>query len=502
MSKPSVALLYPGDRAMRDRSDPAESRFAPLFEAFARAGLQAVPAIYHDDFAGEVEAQLRECRVVLVWFNPIHEGRRRDRLDAMLRRVADVGVVVSAHPEAILKLGTKDVLFDTRDLPFGSDVRRVESLRQLEAELPERLRGGPRVLKQYRGHSGIGVWRVEAADAAAAKGMLRVRHAQRGSEEEVMDLPALLEHLAPYFEGAGGGHMIDQPWQPRIVEGMVRAYLVEDRVAGFGHQAVNALYPAAAGQPAPQPGSRLYHGPDLAPFQDLKACLESEWVEMLAARVGLERDRWPLLWDCDFMLGGGASAAAGRYVLCEINVSSVAPFPPSAIAPLVSAVQARLDRGEGRGHALPTPATRIAFVCLHGSAKSVLASEYLNRVARERGMDVSATASGREPDEEIPADVVEGLRAKGYDVRGRKPVAATAQRFSEAEVVVSFGCDLGGLVPGTRAIELWSACPAVSDDFEAAWRFITRRVDRLLASTCAEAPATFPGPLRTIPGWS
>jgi len=32
------------------------------------------------------------------------------------------------------------------------------------------------------------------------------------------------------------------------------------------------------------------------------------------------------------------------YVLCEINVSSVAPFPPSAIEPLVAAVKARLSR--------------------------------------------------------------------------------------------------------------------------------------------------------------
>ena len=127
MPDSSVALLYPGDRAMRDRADPAESRFGPLFEAFAGAGMPAVPAVYHDDFAEEVEAQLRACRLVLVWCNPIVEGRRRDRLDAMLRRVAAAGVVVSAHPDAILALGTKDVLFDTCDLPFGSDVHRVDS---------------------------------------------------------------------------------------------------------------------------------------------------------------------------------------------------------------------------------------------------------------------------------------------------------------------------------------------------------------------------------------
>lgn len=342
MSRPSVALLYPGDRSMRDRSDPAESRFAAVFEAFARAGVAAVPAVYDDAFADEVEAQLRDCRLVLVWCNPIEGGRRRDRLDAMLRRIADAGVVVSAHPEAILKLGTKDVLFDTRDLPFGSDVLRVESLRQLEEELPQRLLGGARVLKQVRGHSGIGVWRVEHADPVSRPPRLRVRHAQRGSDEELMELPALLARVAPYFERANGGHMIDQAWQPRLVEGMVRAYLVEDRVEGFGHQSVNALYPGAPGEPAPQPGPRLYHAADLPQFRSLKERLETEWVELLRVRVGLSREQLPLLWDCDFLFAEPRTGATDRYVLCEINVSSVAPFPPSAIEPLVAAVQRRL----------------------------------------------------------------------------------------------------------------------------------------------------------------
>ncbi len=44
------------------------------------------------------------------------------------------------------------------------------------------------------------------------------------------------------------------------------------------------------------------------------------------------------------MLGERTPGAAERYVLCEINVSSVSPFPPSAIGPIVSAVQSRLER--------------------------------------------------------------------------------------------------------------------------------------------------------------
>jgi len=335
---PRIALLYPGDRAARDRSDPAGSRFAALFEAFAAAGLAAEPAVWHDDFADEVAAQLRRVQAVLVWCNPIEDGRRRDRLDAVLREVAQAGVFVSAHPEAIQRLGTKDVLFETRDLPFGSDVHRLDSLAQLTSQLPLRLQHGARVLKQHRGHSGIGVWRVERAGDC----LLTVQHAQRGSAPQRMDMPMLQATLAPYFDAAAGGHMIDQAWQPRLAEGMVRAYLVEDRVAGFGHQAINALHPDA-----PMPGPRLYHDAELAGFQTLRRQLESSWVTLLRERVGLPRDRLPLLWDCDFMLGEPAADGTERFVLCEVNVSSVSPFPPSCIAALVEAASRRAGGVKG-----------------------------------------------------------------------------------------------------------------------------------------------------------
>jgi hypothetical protein len=257
----------------------------------------------------------------------------------MLRRVAASGVTVSAHPDAILALGTKDVLLAASGLPFGTDVQLVDSLAQLQAELPQRLRGGARVLKQYRGNGGDGVWRVELAEGEAK---FRVRHALRGSQEELVDMPALAQRLAPYFESANGGHMIDQAWQPRLVEGMVRAYLVGDRVSGFGVQAVNALYPGGPGQAPPPAGPRLYHGPELPQYQRLKLLLESQWVEQLRRRVGLAREQLPLLWDCDFMLGERDASGDDTYVLCEVNVSSVSSFPPSSIAYIVDAVNMSL----------------------------------------------------------------------------------------------------------------------------------------------------------------
>jgi len=56
----------------------------------------------------------------------------------------------------------------------------------------------------------------------------------------------------------------------------------------------------------------------------------------------------PLLWDCDFLHGDPAGDGVERYVLCEINVSSVSPFPDSAIEPLVAATQGRLESARRR----------------------------------------------------------------------------------------------------------------------------------------------------------
>ena len=52
--------------------------------------------------------------------------------------------------------------------------------------------------------------------------------------------------------------MIDQEYQERLTDGMIRCYLVHDRVAGFGHQAVNAFFPAP---PGAAPEERLNPGP-------------------------------------------------------------------------------------------------------------------------------------------------------------------------------------------------------------------------------------------------
>jgi protein-tyrosine-phosphatase len=82
-------------------------------------------------------------------------------------------------------------------------------------------------------------------------------------------------------------------------------------------------------------------------------------------------------------------------------------------------------------------AKTIAFVCLHGSAKSLIAAEYLNRRARERGLTMSATTSGSEADPVVPAYVIEGLRRRYIDPSRSVPERVAAQALASADCIVS-----------------------------------------------------------------
>jgi len=346
-----VAIVFPADAKEQRSTKVEQSRFVGIAGALGAAGIEVVGAPFADEFVEEVRAQLLSVEGVLVWLNPIEGGRDRSILNAMLTDVAAKGVVVSAHPAVIDKIGTKEVLYRTRKMSWGCDTRLYATFDAMQAELPATLASGaPRVLKQIRGQSGDGVWKVELADPLgppptliSLATALRIRHAKRGSAEERMSLGAFLSRCRPYFSEAGG--MIDQAYQSRLPDGMVRCYVVRDRVAGFGEQLVNALYPAAAGaltSDAPQPGPRHYFPPTRSDFQGLKEKLEREWLDELCGLVGLEKSQLPVIWDADFLYGPKDADGADTFVLCEINVSSVYPLPKDALVPLVAETLARI----------------------------------------------------------------------------------------------------------------------------------------------------------------
>jgi hypothetical protein len=223
-SVPSVAVVWRGERG----SAFSTSGLPPIVDALRSRKLDVVEAPFSEEATADFRQQLLTVDGVLVWVDPISNGRNRAMLDPLLREAADCGVWVSAHPDAILKMGTKDVLVKTREMEWGSDCYLYPSPEAMAAELPVHLAQGPRVLKQHRGNGGSGVWKVELVDLPAASSndpVVQVLHARRGSAVERMRLSEFVRLCSRYFEGTGC--MIDQPFQSRLADGQIRCYIVE-----------------------------------------------------------------------------------------------------------------------------------------------------------------------------------------------------------------------------------------------------------------------------------
>jgi hypothetical protein len=345
---PKVAVVWRGDREARQRATPQNNRFHRIFEELAVAGIHGEPAVYDEAFGDEVRDQLLAVDGVLVWVDPVHAGKNRTALDALLREVAERGPWVSAHPDVILKMGVKEILHRTRQLGWGTDTHIYHSVEAFRDEFPARLRtAGPRVLKQNRGNGGQGVWKVEPIGAASDE-TVRVLQAQRGSLPEEIPLSAFMTRCEAYL--APGGCIVDQPFQPRLPEGMIRCYMGAGRVVGFGHQLIKALVPPppeGPDAPAAQPGPRIMHPATAEPFQTLKSKMENDWTPQMMAELGIDAAALPIIWDADFLYGPRTASGEDTYVLCEINVSSVFAIPDQAPAEIAHVAAARLKTREG-----------------------------------------------------------------------------------------------------------------------------------------------------------
>lgn len=128
----------------------------------------------------------------------------------------------------------------------------------------------------------------------------------------------------------------------------------------------------------------------------------------------------------------------------------------------------------------------VLFLCPHGAAKSVLASAYFQRVAKERGLNVRVEAAGIEPQEAVSTVVTEHLQRNGYTVPVTKPRAVTKEDLNGADVVISMGCDLSGLPAAPRTLQKWDEVPGPSEDLKGADEAIRRRVIALVEELLAD----------------
>lgn len=340
---PRVVMIWRGSDTDSGQSARYEARLTPVMEALLRRGLSPDPVVYFDRDAEALRSRLTDAAAALVWVNPLAEGQTRATLNALLREAAQAGVLVSAHPDVIDAMGTKRVLFDTRSLSWSADTDLYAGMEELAQRLPAKLAADEvRVLKPLRGNDGQGVLKLERT----IDGRIRL---QRATDDllEFHDPGELTARLAPLF--AQGSVVVDQAFNDNAAAGMVRCYMVQNHVAGFAVQ-----LPRIDGANAfAMQSSKEMHGPDATDLQDLRTSMEEEWTPGLQRLLGIKAQSLPVLWDADFLLRPSGEVSGSRFVLCEINISCVSPFPatvPDMLAEVVARAIPRVGRtsaGEG-----------------------------------------------------------------------------------------------------------------------------------------------------------
>ena len=133
-----------------------------------------------------------------------------------------------------------------------------------------------------------------------------------------------------------------------------------------------------------------------------------------------------------------------------------------------------------RGQSPPLKPPTVLFMCPHGAAKSVLASAYFERMAKERGLNVRVESAGTDPDSTVSPAVAAHLKRQRYP-DPQEPRKVTPRDFESADVVISIGCDLTALPEPRGILVRWDEVPPLSEDFAQADEAIRKRVIDLIA---------------------
>lgn len=244
----------------------------------------------------------------------------------LLTKLSEAGLVGMSTPEEMMAYGAKDALVKLNQTDLvPADTAAYYEVASFHETFPTSLSYGERVLKQNRGSTGSGIWRVQLKDKELAASVtpgtalpldtvLKCTEAVDNHTEE-RQLGEFMDFCDQYIVG-DNGMLVDMRFMPRIVEGEIRILLVGPHPVFVVHKK-----PAAGGDNF---SATLFSG---AKYTYDKPESWQELVDMFAeARPVIAEklggDNIPLIWTADFMLAD-AEDGGDTYVLGEINCSCV-----------------------------------------------------------------------------------------------------------------------------------------------------------------------------------
>jgi hypothetical protein len=254
---------------------------------------------------------------LLVWVDPLDRDIENGLFEKYLRDMKAKGKYISSNPDTVLKIGTKKVLFDLSGTRWVSDVFLHHNISTF-FEIGNRIGVNKfRILKQLRGNGGNGVYKVGMHE----DNKIFLIEANTNNELIFENIHKLSEHIIK-----ANTQIIETAWNDNLVNGVLRCYFCNSTIVGFGYQEINALYPLQYDSVIKK--QRFYLTENCGIFKNIKNLLESDFVEDILVKLGVNINDLPLIWDADFFIN---NLLGENIELCEINSSCVSPYPLSAI---------------------------------------------------------------------------------------------------------------------------------------------------------------------------
>lgn len=294
----------------------------PIIDSLKERGWSAEIIFYRDEDRGEIYRHtILKADAYISRVNP---GNLPDEVGyfQMLRELVNNGVEGLPHPDAMTAYGAKNSVEKLKGTDIvPEDVYVYYDFDKLKEEFPKSLSKGVRVLKQNRGSTGEGIWRVEVIKADKYEGeipldaMLKLTEAKDNHTEE-KTLQEFLEFCIRYLEGPNG-MVLDMPFLDRIKEGEIRVLMLRDNCVNIVHKKpadTADAFSATLFSGAKYRYDKPEQWPDLV--KSIKGSLKD-----IQTRLG--NYDLPLIWTADFILDTDKATGKDKYVLGEINASCV-----------------------------------------------------------------------------------------------------------------------------------------------------------------------------------
>lgn len=295
----------------------------PIQKSIEDQGWNCEILFYRDDWNADKRAYIiNNFSGYISRVNPGNIPGGEQNYFSLLRDLSDNGLVGMSHPDLMVSLGAKDILYKLRDTSLvPTDTYAYYSQDEFVKQFPTSLALGDRILKQNRGSTGEGIWRVQSLDNNNAPGQplnlstkIKCTEAKDNHVKEYY-LGDFMDFCSQYTDGSDG-MLVDMQYLPRIVEGELRLLLVGDKPFSVVHKKpadVKDAFSATLFSGA----KYEYESPEV--YGDLIKQF-NESLPQIKNTIGNFSS--PLIWGTDFILDTNTDGS-DKYVLGEINCSCV-----------------------------------------------------------------------------------------------------------------------------------------------------------------------------------